>query len=464
MDELGLKPRGRTLVKPNTVISHDLFFPHSYTRPEFLDGLLGAIRQRDDDVTELSVGERCGITIPTRFAFANAHYRPVLRRHRAAAKYFDEMPQVRRDLFADGRLRDYIYIPEAVAETEWYVSAPKFKAHPWTRVTFNLKLFIGIQDDEHRLIDHDHHLHTKIADLFEVVQPKLCVTDGIIAGARSMLVPEPFELGLVIVSDDAVAADVVSTHIVGLDPNEVDHIRLTAERGWGSTSLDDVELDGDVSLDEAKARAAGFELATKRIDETLNDGSNLTVYNGPPPDTYEYCSGGCPGALQEGLAVIERLQPNVLREIRPIHIVFGAYDGPIEVEGDERVLFIGDCARWKGEIAGEAVEVPYLYQDRETIEPERVHASDLVGKILDYFRQRLRYRGKRVIRITGCTVSVADNVLYMAGLGRTKNPYYDPRLSFGYAWHWMVAKLFRFIGKLRSPHVEALQPPRDGRS
>jgi uncharacterized protein (DUF362 family) len=461
MDELGLKPRGRTLVKPNTVISHDLFFPHSYTRSEFLDGLLGAIRERDEEVTELSVGERCGITIPTRFAFANAHYRPVLRRHRARPKYFDEMPQVRRNLYSDGRLRDYIYVPEAVAETEWYVSAPKFKAHPWTKVTFNLKLYIGIQDDEHRLIDHDHHLHTKIADLYEVVQPKLCVMDGIIAGAKSMLVPEPFDLGLVIVSDDAIAADVVSTQIVGLDPREVDHIRLTAERGWGSLELDDIEIDGDVSLDEARERARGFELALDRIDENLNERSNLTVYSGPPPDTYDYCWGGCPGALQEGLAVIERLQPNVLREIQPIHVVFGAYDGPIEVQGEERVLFIGDCARWKGEIAGEAVEVPYLYKERKLIRPERVRASDLVGKILAYLRGRYRFRGKRVLRITGCTVSVADNVLYMAGLGRTKNPYYDPRLSFGYLWHWLIGKIFRFFGKLRSPHPEALQAPAD---
>ena len=181
MDDLGLKPRGRTMVKPNTVLAHRLFFRHAFTRPEFLDGLFGAVRERDDEVSDLWLGERCGITVPTRYAFTGAGYRPVMRKHRVKPKFFDEMPQVRRNLYMEGRLRDFIYVPEAVAETDWYISAPKFKAHPWTKVTFNLKLYIGIQDDEHRLIDHDHRLHTKIADLYEVIQPKLCVMDAIIA-------------------------------------------------------------------------------------------------------------------------------------------------------------------------------------------------------------------------------------------------------------------------------------------
>ena len=43
---------------------------------------------------------------------------------------------------------------------------PKFKAHPWTTVTFSMKNYIGIQDDRHRLIDHDQKLNEKVADLY----------------------------------------------------------------------------------------------------------------------------------------------------------------------------------------------------------------------------------------------------------------------------------------------------------
>ncbi|HVY47104.1 MAG TPA: DUF362 domain-containing protein, partial [Minicystis sp.] len=58
LDELGLAPRGRTLVKPNCVAS-GATFPHAYTRPEFLEGVLLALQGKGGAaVTELAVGER----------------------------------------------------------------------------------------------------------------------------------------------------------------------------------------------------------------------------------------------------------------------------------------------------------------------------------------------------------------------------------------------------------------------
>lgn len=43
LDELGLKPSGKTLVKPNLVAAGPLF-PYAYTRPEFGEGVLRALR------------------------------------------------------------------------------------------------------------------------------------------------------------------------------------------------------------------------------------------------------------------------------------------------------------------------------------------------------------------------------------------------------------------------------------
>src|SRR4051812_26992513 len=70
---LGLAPRGRTLVKPNIVMAGPRF-EHAHTRPEFVEGVLLALRDRDTEgqMTELAVGERCGITVPTRHAFAQS--------------------------------------------------------------------------------------------------------------------------------------------------------------------------------------------------------------------------------------------------------------------------------------------------------------------------------------------------------------------------------------------------------
>ena len=60
MDEMGIRPQGRVLVKPNAVIAHPEVFAHAFTRPEVIDGVLAALRQRaeGDSMKELVLGER----------------------------------------------------------------------------------------------------------------------------------------------------------------------------------------------------------------------------------------------------------------------------------------------------------------------------------------------------------------------------------------------------------------------
>jgi len=92
MAALNVWPHGQVLVKPNLATPHRRFFAHSFTRPKFMDGLLQAMRVRGADITELSVGERSGMGIPSRLAFANAEYLPALRHHHARVAYLDERP------------------------------------------------------------------------------------------------------------------------------------------------------------------------------------------------------------------------------------------------------------------------------------------------------------------------------------------------------------------------------------
>src|SRR5688572_28115913 len=74
LEELDLRPFGRTLLKPNIVASGPLF-ENAHTRPEFVEGVLRALQDRGTSrMSELAVGERCGITIPTRAAFEGANF------------------------------------------------------------------------------------------------------------------------------------------------------------------------------------------------------------------------------------------------------------------------------------------------------------------------------------------------------------------------------------------------------
>lgn len=449
MEELGIRPLNRTLVKPNVVIAHKRYYPHAFTRPEFLDGLFTALKRRGEDVTELMLGERSGITIPTRYAFSEAGYPAILHRHGVRARYFDEEPQIKLQLTCPPALRPLIYVPRSVVECDFFVNAPKFKAHPWTKVTFALKNLIGIQDDRHRLIDHDYMLESKIADLQQVVSPDFIAIDAIKAGQKTMLTPVPFPLGLIVMGVNPVATDVVCSHIVGLDPGEVTHIRLASERGLGSLDLNKIDISGDMTLEEARARAEGFELTLGTVEDIFNvPHSNITTHAGAPPDPdrYNYCWGGCPGSLFEAVQIIKGIQPGVYQEVRPLHVAFGdVRERAIDTKKGERILFMGDCAMFHGEIAGQLIHIDSLYISREKKDPRHARTSDLLMKILKVILLLIGNPGKPIIRVPGCPVSVAENVLFVASLGHTKNPYIDRHIFIRFSYSYLISRAVRFF-------------------
>ena len=427
LEELGLRPRGRTLLKPNVVASGPSF-PHAHTRPEFVEGVLRALKDRDDGgMTELAVGERCGITLPTRLAFEGAEYYPMFKRVGVKHYHFEEEPQVEIPLTHDGRLRDYLFTPEPVAKADFFVNCPKFKSHPWTTVTFSMKNYIGIQDDRHRLIDHDHRLNEKVADLQYIVQPQFIAIDAITAGEGRMLTPIPFDLGMVIMGNCQVAFDSVCCRIIGVDPMSVEHIRLAHERGFGPTALSEIEIGGDITLDEAIARAKGFQVGLVRVEKYF-EGTSITAYSGPPPEPErtDYCWGGCPGAIEEAIEILRLYDKECDAKMPRMHVVFGAYQGRIDAKPGEKVVFIGDCARYEGTINDKLVKIESLYRDRSTKDPHEAKHDDIYAKMVKVTSKLARAKSEDVLRLEGCPVSVAEQVLALVTLGGTKNPYFAP--------------------------------------
>jgi uncharacterized protein (DUF362 family) len=435
LKELDLHPSGRTLVKPNLVCAGEPF-AHAFTRPEIVEGVIGALRdaeRTEAPMTELAVGERCAITIPTRFVFRESGYDAMLERTSVSRYCFEEVPQVQIPLTHEGRLRDYVFTPEPVAKADFFVNCPKFKAHPWTTVTFSMKNYIGIQDDRHRMIDHDHALNRKVADLQYIIQPQLIVIDAIIAGEGRMLTPLPRNMNLVIVGNNQVAIDSVGCEIIGVDPKSVEHIRLAHERGFGPVSLDRIKLGGDVTLDEAKARAKGFQVGLVRVEKYF-EGTSIQAYSGPPPkgSTDDYCWGGCPGVMEEVIEVLRLADEQCDRKLPRIHLVFGKYEGALDVGYGEKVIFVGDCVEWDGKIGGELVHIRSKYAERETLDPHKAEHQDVFARMLKTASKIREVKNQLWTRLDGCPVSVGELILLIAELGKINNPYFDHRAIVGF--------------------------------
>jgi uncharacterized protein (DUF362 family) len=139
-------------------------------------------------------------------------------------------------------------IARAVLKADVFINVPTAKAHAATEASFGLKNLMGLVWDRHTF-HNDMDVHTGIADLATVLKPHLTILDAMnILKTRGPAGPgDTVSFGGVIVGTDPVAVD---AHGVGLStwnqqtytPAQIDHIRLTAERGVGRMDLESLNI------------------------------------------------------------------------------------------------------------------------------------------------------------------------------------------------------------------------------
>jgi Ni,Fe-hydrogenase I small subunit len=127
--------------------------------------------------------------------------------------------------------------------------------------------------------------------------------------------------------------------------------------------------------------------------------------------------------------------------------VFGAYKGPINAKPGEKVIFMGNCAEWQGTIAGEPVVIKPLPATRAKKDPHYAIPSDIYQKMVSVTLRLLQSKKKTYLRLPGCPVSVAEQVLLLADISGAKNPYFDPRTAVNFTKYYLAfrtANLLKF--------------------
>jgi hypothetical protein len=187
--------------------------------------------------------------------------------------------------------------------------------------------------------------------------------------------------------------------------------------------------------------------------EKYFEGTKFTAYAGPPPDSEktDYCWGGCPGAIEEAIEILRQFDKEFDEKSPRMHIVFGAYEGPIDAKAGEKVVFMGDCATWKGQLGDELVQITSKYRNRATRDPHVAKHDDIYAKLASVRSKLQHARGQSHVRFEGCPVSVAEQVLALVFLTKCKNPFFDPAEStrFNKAYlSWRAVTAFqRLMGK-----------------
>jgi uncharacterized protein (DUF362 family) len=340
--EFGLTGRvgGRVTVKPNVVMAHHKVTPSAYTRPEFLDGLLAALESHARPGTSITVAEKCGAAIPTSRMFRRAGYYKLRKTHDFRLQPIEEARKVTVPL-TRGKIHEHIRTARAIAERDFLVYAPKLKTNSLPHgMTAAVKLNVGILCDGERMWNHNYSLDEKIVDLLEVGYPDFIATDAIEGSCGgNHLTQHGRPLGAVIMATNPLAHDVVCAHILRLDPRRVGHLAAAHERGYGPIDLGDIEIGGDVTLDELRERTATWSTGFIRVEDV---DCPVKVLSGEP-----YCTGGCHGVFLDWLYMIKDRKPKLWQKLPPWTVVIGKYKGDVIAD---RVVLLGSCTEVDGKV------------------------------------------------------------------------------------------------------------------
>jgi uncharacterized protein (DUF362 family) len=347
LTDLGFSPRGKVLIKPNIVTANRGYIHHSYTDPALVAQAIGWMKSHG--ASDVTVGESSGFGVPSRLFFSEAGY---LKLQNAGARVvdFNVEPYVNHPL-ERGMHHKSMRTAKSLAEADTLVWMPKLKWHICCTITCALKLNVGILMHAERMIAHDDRLDEKIVDLLEIGYPDVVITDAVMVGHGYESAPKPHHLGVLMISDDPVATDIVAARVLGYEPEQCKHLMLAMERGYGPSSIDDVTVEGDITVDELRERSAGVVSEYQDIQKVETP---IKFYSGNDPDRGRFCHGGCLAAVKGCLGTIDKRRPGSVANAKPGAIVTGVYDGDVDA-GDGIALLIGSCTKVNGEIRARKV-------------------------------------------------------------------------------------------------------------
>ena len=167
---------------------------------------------------------------------------------------------------------NHVMISSGIDNFDYIVSIPVMKTHMHCRVTLSLKNMKGCLRGREKVRLHqlpqpaipidEKTLDLAIADLATVLLPDIVLIDGSIGmeglGPSAGVVKR---VDVVLASTNCFAADAVAAVLMGLNPEEIPHLRLSAERVGQSILLEDMTVVPSNWRDWIKP----FELPPKEI-------------------------------------------------------------------------------------------------------------------------------------------------------------------------------------------------------
>jgi uncharacterized protein (DUF362 family) len=229
----------------------------------------------------------------------------------------------------NGILLHRLQIPEVIMQADVIINVPVIKTHDVFPATLGLKNMKGVIQQKDKKRFHLWGLAQAIVDLNKLVLPQVTVYDGIIGmeglGPNS---GTPANLGIIMAAWDVVAGDTVASRIIGINPLDIEYLRLAGEQGLGSTNLSEIEVLGE-SIEEVHKNYYRIN-----VDFAAYRQKGIKIYE----------TGTCTRCRQVMQTILLSHLKDELNLLRNRTIIFGrGITPPKEIEGT--LICFGSCAQ-----------------------------------------------------------------------------------------------------------------------
>lgn len=226
-----------------------------------------------------------------------------------------------------------IRLPKIFYDSDFAIVLPKAKTSIFTEAATSAAALLQLIREEDRCAFHNYMIHQKLVDLYNLRRPDYAIYDALTCGeGQGPLYPTPRRLGLMVGGANAVNVDSVACSLMGFVPGEIDHLRMLADKGYGTVNLKAIQV---VPEDYAKHRKI-----FRRPEWNIEDVSEkIKVIGGRK----KFCAAGCVGFARQALENL--LEGDADRIGEPITLIIGEPIEPFEKAPDKaRTIVIGDCA------------------------------------------------------------------------------------------------------------------------
>lgn len=269
----------RVFIKPN--LTYPRFKPGGTTSPEFMDTVIGIIRERTPHIT---IGESDGgnNSYTAEVPFNGHNLYAITQKH--GVDLLNLSRDSRRMIpVKSGLITRYIPLPVRLLDDfDVTINLPVPKMHFVVGYTGAIKNHWGLIPDTMRLKNH-FFFSQAILEIINRVSPEIVIADGTYFMDRNGPIRgDTIEMNLTVVSNSPGAADMVLTRVMGLEPSDYTYLRHAMKKGFVPMSLDNIELN----TDPERFRCRTFHLERSTMDWFATAGfyskwMTKIVYNSP---------------------------------------------------------------------------------------------------------------------------------------------------------------------------------------